>query len=186
MTDKIKQQNISVKNGSVVGRDQYNIEVHGGISQMTKLSIAFMDEAKQRGIDTTILPDLEHFMSKVDVDKVIGLEAKLLAASRGEDLQEATRQKEIVAKKLHQHATSKAAQKIYILILGMLLYNFRAFIKPLIDDKASNSEITQAVLKQVIEPCIDKLEDNVLEMFYDDIWGMIYYLTGNCHIKWAK
>ena len=28
------------------------------------------------------------------------------------------------------------------------------------------------------------LGENILELYDDEIAGMLFYLTGNCHIKW--
>jgi len=188
MENKINQKGINVENGSVVGRDQRNTTYNFNTppSQMTRLCIAFMEEARVNETLTSILPELEHYMSNVDAEKVIGLEEKLKAANRHDSLYDAARQKEIVAKRLHMHATSKAAQRIYTFILGMLLHRFRVHVKPLIDSGANKVEVDKAALGSVIEPIMEQLDENVLDLYWDDIWGMIYYLTGNCHIKWAK
>ena len=37
---------------------------------------------------------------------------------------------------------------------------------------------------KVIKPAIFVLGENVLKLLKEDINGMIYFLTGNCHIKW--
>lgn len=188
MTDHIKQTGVYVSDGSVVGRDQHNTtyQIVGSASPMTKLSIAFMEEVKKNEMFNSVLPELEHYMSNVDVGDIIGLEEKLRLASRDSEIAEAIRQKEIVAKRLHRHSTSRAAQRIYIHVLGMLLSRFRAFVKPKIENNGSVEEINQEIIVSVIEPTIGILEENVLDIYWDDIWGMIFYLTGNCHIKWAK
>lgn len=189
MTGKIEQKRVTAHGGSVVGRDQNNItyQVTGTASPMTKLSMAFWEEVEKDEQIASVLPELEHYMSNVDVDEVIGLEEKLKAANKNStDIVEAKRQKEIVAKRLHRHSTTRAAQKIYIHMLGMLLHRFRAFVKPKIENGSSAEEINQEIILNVIEPAINILEENVLDIYWDDIWGMIFYLTGNCHIKWTE
>lgn len=188
MTDHIKQERVSVKDGSVVGRDQHNTtyQIVGSASPMTKLSIAFVEEVKKNELINSVLPELEHYMNNIDIGDVIGLEEKLRLANRHSEITEATRQKEIVAKRLHKHSTSRSAQRMYIHILGRLLSRFRAYVKPKIEAEHSMDEINQEIIVSVIEPTINILEDNVLDIYWDDIWGMIFYLTGNCHIKWTQ
>lgn len=110
MVDHIKQTGVYVNDGSLVGRDQHNTtyQIVGLASPMTKLSIAFMEEMKNNEMINSVLPELEHYMSNVDIGDVIGLEEKLRLANRNSEITEATRQKEIVAKRLHRHSTSRS------------------------------------------------------------------------------
>ena len=190
MTDRSKtnQRDISVTNGDVAGRDvtKSTYVFNGPVSPMTRLCIDFLEESIETDDVAQILPELKHYMKNVDSDKVIGLEAKLTAANREIEIDDAMRQKELLTKRLHQNATSKSAQRIYAHVLGMLLNKFRAHVKPLIEKGANKADIDTAAISNVIEPTMTNLEQNVLDMYWDDLWGMIYYLTGNCHIKWAK
>jgi hypothetical protein len=61
------------------------------------------------------------------------------------------------------------------------------------DDKLQKkmADIKQAVSEQVIIPVMKELNENGEDDIYlcyttDDILGMLYYLTGNCHINWAN
>ena len=123
-----------------------------------------MEEVKKNAKFSSVLPELEHYMSNVDGGAVIGLEEKLKAANKHGDLLEAARQKEIIAKRLHRHSTSRSAQNIYVYILGMLLNRFRTFVKPMIDSGSSNENINKEILVNVIEPTLNILEENVLEI----------------------
>lgn len=183
--NKTKQTGNTVTDGSIVGRDSNTYQIHGNVSPITKLSMDFMKEASDSEEFKSIIPELEHYMTNIDANTVIGLEEKLKAANKLNILSDAQRQKEIVAKKLHQHSTSRAAQGIYTLVLGAILNRFRTYVKPLIDEGESEVVINQSIFTDVIEPTLKSLENNVLEMYWDDMWGMVYYLTGNCHIKWT-
>ena len=188
MASTVKQENISLNDGSVVGRDQIttNYNINGRISQMTRLAIQYIEESSQDSKFSETLPELEHYMSNIDEKEVRGLRKKLTHAGRHDEFKDASRQKEIIAKKLHKYSTSKSAQKIFVYLLGYILNNFRARVRPMISAGASKTDIDICILDNVIQPAVEMLEDNVLDLFWDDIWGMVYYLTGNCHIDWVE
>ena len=40
------------------------------------------------------------------------------------------------------------------------------------------------MLDEVVHAIIESLEDNPLILNYQELKGMLYYLTGTCHINW--
>jgi len=189
MSNKTSQTDISVENGDVVGGSKYSTTYvfTGPVSQITHLSIEYEKELERcsTGI-SDFLPELKHYMSAVTSEQVLGLEEKLLDADRGKQVVDASRQKELFAKHLHKYATSRSAQRIFLYLLGDLLYRFRTYVKPIIDNEMPKQEIDRAVFEEVVMHAIQSLDRNVLNLYHEEIWGMIYYLTGNCHIRWSK
>lgn len=189
MSNKTTQKDVTVENGDVVGGNKYSptYVFTGPVSQITHLSLEYEKELEScsKAI-SEFLPELKHYMSAVTSEQVQGLEEKLLDADRREQILDASRQKELFAKHLHKHATSRAAQRIFLYLLGELLYRFRAYVKPRIDEEAPKPDIDRAVFEEVISPAIQSLDRNVLSLYHEEIWGMVYYLTGNCHIRWSK
>jgi hypothetical protein len=51
---------------------------------------------------------------------------------------------------------------------------------------ADLTEIKRAVQHEIIDPIEAMLGENVLDLYADEINGMLYFLTGNCHIRWTK
>jgi hypothetical protein len=45
--------------------------------------------------------------------------------------------------------------------------------------------INSLISEKVINPLIVELGDNLFDFTPDDVQGMLYFLTGNCHIKWT-
>jgi hypothetical protein len=39
---------------------------------------------------------------------------------------------------------------------------------------------------EIVDVLSQKLGENILEIYNDCILGILYYLTGTCHIKWSK
>ena len=152
---------------------------------MTALTETLKRELRDNKEIQSILPALGHYMSLVDRDDVIGLEEKLRAANRDQEIEEALGKKEIIAKRLHKHSTYRSAQEIYILVLGNILERFKAYVTPLIESGAPDAEIKICIFENVVNPTMNMMEQNALKIYWDEIWGMIYFLTGNCHIKWS-
>jgi hypothetical protein len=42
------------------------------------------------------------------------------------------------------------------------------------------------VQSQIISPVSELLGENVLDIYPDELSGMLYFLTGNCHIRWVS
>ncbi|MES3006621.1 MAG: ABC-three component system protein [Pseudomonadota bacterium] len=189
MSNKTIQSDIAVENGDVVGGNKYSptYVFAGPVSPITHLSIEYEKEIGRSSPGVSqFLPELKHYMSAVTSSQVQGLEQKLLNANRNGQMVDASRQKELFAKQLHKHATSQAAQRIFLYLLGELLQRFRVYAKPIIEEEAPTCEIDRIVFEKVISPALQSLDRNVLDLYHDEIWGMVYYLTGNCHIRWSK
>jgi len=191
MADKITQKGVTAINGDNAGRDIFkdiSLEVmvySGPISPMTALTETLKRELRDNKEIQSILPTLGHYMSLVDGDDVIGLEEKLRAANRDQEIEKALGKKEIIAKRLQKHSTYRSAQEIYILVLGNILERFKAYVTPLIESGAPDAEIKICIFENVVNPTMNMMEQNALKIYWDEIWGMIYFLTGNCHIKWT-
>jgi hypothetical protein len=52
-------------------------------------------------------------------------------------------------------------------------------------DGSSQEKINLLIRERVIEPVMKELGINIFKYTEEDIMGMIFFLTGNCHIKWA-
>ena len=162
-------------------------DVTKGCSEMTELIKQFKEERQNDEIFQDIIPQLQHYSSKKnEPQSVSGLEAKLRAAGYEYLLEFATETKEIFAKKLTAYQFSKTAQEMHALLLAEVYTRFHHCVLPSIHDGKSQSEVQMLVEKSVIKPVSDMLGENVLKLHADDLTGMLYFLTGNCHIKWAN
>jgi hypothetical protein len=189
VSDRITQKGVSA-GGDVAGGDiDKSVHHHypGGksIASMLKLSESYKNERKNDAVFNKILDDLEHYQTQIPGETLVGLEGKLEAAQLNWLVTDATRLKQMFAKKLSQNLFSESAQKIFCVLLAEVLTRFTYKIKPVLDT-ISQRDLCDKVLGEVIEPVNEMLGENVLELHSEHISGMIYYLTGNCHIKWTK
>lgn len=121
----------------------------------------------------------------------IGLEQKLLDGGFAKKaIDKARRQKQSYAKKATKYQYYEMANKIDNYLFAIVSDHFDREVLPLIEDEKPLREINQAVYDKVVVPVMEELNavgdsDTCLCYTLDDVFGMLYYLTGNCHINWA-
>ena len=130
------------------------------------------------------ISDLQHYTTSVHPEKQIDLKAKLEMANRADEYTEALFLKEQFAKQLYKNGLSEQAQVAYVHILSKLKLDFQLKIKPRIKESASLTEIGEC-LHQIINEMYGELAGTPLEQEIGSVHGMLYFLTGNCHIEWT-
>lgn len=119
-------------------------------------------------------------------EEVIGLEQKLINGNRQDLLYDAEFQKEKFAKKIIKGQLSKSVQNAYVHILACINSLFRSYVKPHLVNNKPNEIINTIIQKQIIDEIYNQICDLDIDLNMDDIFGMLYYLTGNCYINWEK
>jgi hypothetical protein len=151
---------------------------------MAVLVEKFKAEGSTDKVLTSLIEKLEHFFSKETTTDVRGLEEKLTVAERTDLLSEALQRKERAYKLIMRNQSSPTAQIIFAFVLAELVVSFEQTVRPLIQAKAQRSEIDKAILTDVLNPTLKSLEENPLELDKMDIQGLLYFLGGNCHVRW--
>lgn len=188
--NSVNQSENILESGDLAGRDiikpVYNIGriTFGGQSQLEKLYERLEKEKNESAIFREIVDELLHFKNNADDKGFIGLEKKLVNGNRISYLHFAETSKEKFAKKLLKNEHSETAQLIYAFLLAKVYSSFQTNIYPRISEGLAEEFINQLVTEYIIKPLEDILGNNLLRIYDDEINGMIYFLTGNCHIKW--
>jgi hypothetical protein len=94
--------------------------------------------------------------------------------------------KEMVYAELRKNMFSRTFQTIYATLMGKIYEEFQTWVQPAILRGASREQIDQLVNVHVVRPVVSELEtcseyDGVAT---STVRGMIYFLTGNCHLVW--
>ena len=133
--------------------------------------------------DKELFDKIRHFTSNIDVIKQ-ELSEKLDDGGFKDDTDWATELKETYTKRLLKNDVSQAQQKIHAFLLVKVQMAFRRHVLAAIRNGNSKEDIRMLVDDQVISKVGEYLGyDNVLDLYDDDINGMLYFLTGNCHIN---
>ena len=93
------------------------------------------------------------------------------------------------AKKQEKYKNYESAQYINSHLFAEILLKFNDNVRPLIYNQSNKEEIFRTVSKSVIMPILNKLDteaacDDYLCYDAEDVYGMVYYLTGSCFINW--
>lgn len=128
---------------------------------------------------------LGHYMSSVTDGDVRGLEEKLRESGRDDLLHVALGLKERAAKSIMKHQTSRTAQRIFTIILTELHARFTLTVTPVIQQGSDRVAVDQCI-NAIIQGTQNMLGENVLELDAMDLLALLYYLGGNCHIRWDK
>ena len=76
-------------------------------------------------------------------------------------------------------------------IFSIIDNGFYTYVYPLILENQSKKYILEILNEKVIQPILEILnkegaEDNYLDYNANDIFGMVYFLTGKCHLNWKN
>ena len=182
------QENINA-GGDVAGHDI----IHNYAPRVTWFQRKFQKLAKEIEQDQRYektIDDLEYYNTILDGS--LGLEQKLQdGGCLKSEIDRALRQKLKFAKKQEKYKYYESAQYINSHLFAEILLKFEDYVKPLIYNHANKVEVFKAVSNDVIHPILDKLniegvDDDYLCYDAEDVYGMVYYLTGICHINWKN
>lgn len=145
-------------------------------------------EEIQKNVKAEIIDELLYYTTQKD--GTLGMERKLADGGfRQESIMEALKQKEFYAKKSMRYDCYPSAQKIFLLLFARIKNEFNTSIYPLIEAQQPLPEVMNQLRQKIVTPIMDMLDangahDQYLNFTEDHIYGMIYYLTGMCHLNW--
>lgn len=135
---------------------------------------------------------IEDFHNYNTIQDGIGLENKLKDAGfSNREIVRALSFKEKYSKRVVRGEMYLAQQEIDVEIFSLIDNNFYTYIFPKIEEKCDKKEILQLLMEKVISPILEILNregesDIFLNYNANDIYGMVYFLTGKCHLNWKK
>ncbi len=159
-------------------------------TQKTYMAVLVEKYRKERERDEVIdkiIEKLQHYKDPAPGEEtnLIGLGAKMEEGGRSELLPFALSTKELFAKKILKHQFSETAQEIHAYLLAEVYTRFYNLIFPCIG-KIPDIDVNNLIQEKIINYIQGILGENVLDFYSDEINGMLYFLTGNCHIRWKN
>ena len=145
-------------------------------------------EEIEKNVTAETIDELLYYTTQKD--GTLGMERKLMDGGFCSDsIMEALRQKEFYAKKSMRFDCYPSAQKIFLLLFARIKNEFKTSIYPLIKAEESLDVVMVQLRQKIVEPIMAMLDeggahDQYLNFTEDHIYGMIYYLTGMCHLNW--
>jgi hypothetical protein len=173
----------------VGGNDNSNQHTHHHYAKQTKLSKLFdrLDqEFNNNKVIDLINDDLQRYITPRDP---VDLEQKLMDAGKDYLYDDAIWLKQEYAKKLRKYVLYEPAQQIHAFLLSIVIEKFRNIIYPMFREKKSDADIMMVVSDQIVKPILKTISEegcnDIMGLCSADIEGMVYYLTGRCHLKWV-
>ena len=179
-----------ITTGDVLGQVQEGLDLFKNLgvrkTQMSHLIERFKKERENDEVFSGIISKLQHYSSSTDgVGELEGVKTKLGKAGYENLLEFALVTKEMFVKKLTEFQFSRSAQEMQCLLLAEVYTRFHHCVWPALCEGRSQEEVQVLVQKHIINPVSEMLGENVLDIYTDELTGMLYFLTGNCHIRWA-
>ena len=112
------------------------------------------------------------------------LEEKLRDGKRSHELSRAVQSKERFAKSLHRHIAQPSSLTRYIHLLSTVATSFNRIVYPAIIAGNSSAIVNKLVQREVIEASVVIQAGEQSEMTATTAEGALFYLTGNCHVRW--
>ncbi|WP_339135825.1 MAG: ABC-three component system protein [Candidatus Electrothrix sp. GW3-4] len=181
------QENITAQ-GDVAGRDidkSKTIIYQAPNTQLSGIIEQLKEKIGQDPEAAKFVEKLLDWMTPKDTLIKRDLEQKLKDCDKSYLLYDALEAKERFTKQLKRTTFNPAIQEIYSYILGEIYSHFNYLIKPKIATMKEVGAIEQEIvgLARSITSQIANAPP-ALGVGITEVIGMLYYLTGNCHLDW--
>lgn len=151
--------------------------------------VGLIEELREKiGVNPEAAKFVESLISWINPKKTEfkrDLSQKLNDCGKSYLLNDAMESKERFSKQLKKTTFNPALQEIYACILGEIYTKFNHLIKPKIATSFKTGEIdgeiynlAESITKQITNAPL------ALGIGITEIVGMLYFLTGNCHLEW--
>ncbi|WP_315766839.1 MULTISPECIES: ABC-three component system protein [unclassified Bradyrhizobium] len=187
MTVRVRQDGATAQ-GDIVGRDKNELHHHHypasaspGIVEQLLFKLQAEIEKNQEVRHT--VEALAHFQARRAPDGIDGLEAKLKAGNRENEILSALEKKEMFVKLLEKWSLYASAQEIFAYLLAKAEYDFNYLIYPKIG-AADLVEINQLTHDKIVMPTIEQCGTSVFTLNHGVAMGMLYWLAEQCFVRW--
>lgn len=189
--NKVNQKHINAN--KVIGRDDNSQTTHNHIYpaiQNGDKNLKKLLEEHER--ERTLNPEYKQFSDELNMffRQAYGvlprsLEEKLTDGGRNFTIPTASAAKERVTKKIEKFANFSTAQEIFTYLLTNIRTAFTHEVQSKIKSGEFNlHQIDEIVTKKIIAPYLLTLEGTSLGLDKTDLYGLLYFLTGNCYVEW--
>ena len=158
----------------------------GDSSSLEKVILNIISAAKENQELVDVIEDLTEYITAHPYREVIGLEKKLENGGRKDLLGNAVLFKNKFSRRVAKSQMSLVEQKVYVQILSHIHISFNQFVRPKILESSPASDIDSLVFVHIIEPAHKAIIDFDNTITKELILGMLYFLTGKCHLVWDE
>lgn len=158
----------------------------GNKTALEKVIQKIVSTASQHGELVDIIEDLNDYLTDHPYRDIIGLKKKLENGDRLDLYSRAILQKNRFERRVVKSQLSMIEQKVYVQVLSHILSMFDQYIRPKIIADHSKVDVDSQIFQLIIEPVHKAIIDFDDSITTELVCGMLYFLTGKCHIVWDK
>ncbi|MBT9098387.1 hypothetical protein KFZ76_11785 [Methylovulum psychrotolerans] len=133
-----------------------------------------------------IISDLNDYITDYPLRQIIGLDKKLEQGKRQDLIEEAILLKNKFERRIAKNQMSMSEQHIYVQVLATINTIWQLKIKPMISNGDSSQAVDEAILQNLIQPVHTAIVTYDSLINTDTVRGMLFFLTGKCHLAWEK
>jgi len=183
--DNTVDQSHAKAQGDNVGRDKVTRVYNARPSKIDEIVERLRSEQEEGSKFDGTIEALQYYLRPVSPDGVVGLEAKLERAERGDQRSKALREKELFAKYLERWSHFASAQELFAFLLASVEQRFNTYLYTQVDqlDRASFDALLH---EKVVEPILAEIGDEPLGINATVLYGMLFWLAEQCFVRWHK
>lgn len=133
-----------------------------------------------------IIDDLNDYITDNPLRQVIGLDEKLIQGDRQSLIAEARLLKNRFERRIAKNQMSMSEQHVYVQVLAAINSTWQLTIKPMMSNGDSSQTVDQAIWENLIQPVHKAIVTYDSLVSTDTVRGMLFFLTGKCHLVWEK
>ncbi|KAA8730646.1 hypothetical protein F4W05_08325 [Ewingella americana] len=133
-----------------------------------------------------MIEELQEYLQPRPGRKIIGLQAKLKEGDRLDLLDDAMYLENRFARRVTRNQFSTSEEVIYCHCLSKINSTFAHFVKPLFKNTVSAAIVDRMIYDRIVEPLYEEVSEVSTSISIDLIRGMIFFLTGKCHLRWVE
>lgn len=132
-----------------------------------------------------MLDQLQEYLTPRPGRKIVGLEEKLREGDRLDLLEDALYLENKFSRRVSKNQFSTTEEVIYCHCLSKINSSFAHHIKPLFKNPVNTAIIDRVIFDRIVEPLYEEVSEVSTAVSFELIRGMIFFLTGKCHIRWV-
>lgn len=172
-----------VQGDAVLGNKYVN---EAALLPLEKAIRALQRSIKENPELESIIEELAEYTTDRPGRPIIGVEGKLTNGNRQDLIENAIYLKNKFERMLAKRQMSLIEQKVYAHVLAMIDTTFNQKIRPLILEKKDKSVVDKAVQDHIVDPVYQSIVGFNSSITTQHVLGMLYFLTGKCHLVWAE
>jgi hypothetical protein len=181
----VTQKNINAGRNVVAGDYTEN---HYYSKETSLLAELFEKHALELELEhpNEIVAELAAYIEPMDIEgKLRDLSHKLTVGGRQAFLRDALWLKDDFRKMIERYRHSPSAQKIFAVLLSCIRTEFKGEIFHEINEM-TDQHLENVLKEKVINPLHNQITGIDPLITKDSLYGMLYFLTGNCFLEWQK